>query len=60
MPRSIEVHLIDRPGKPFLGVGEAAQGPTAAVLANAIANATGIRLRDLPLAGARLKAALSA
>ena len=59
IPKTVEVHLIDRPGKPFLGVGEAAQGPTAAVLANAIMNATGARLRELPLGGARLKAALS-
>jgi CO/xanthine dehydrogenase Mo-binding subunit len=59
VPKVVEVHLIDRPGLPFLGVGEAAQGPAAAVLANAIADATGARLRDLPLAGPRLKAALS-
>lgn len=60
VPKKVEVYLIDRPGMPFLGVGEAAQGPTAAVLANAIANATGKRLRDLPLAGENLKAALRA
>jgi CO/xanthine dehydrogenase Mo-binding subunit len=58
MPKVLEVHLIDRPGLPFVGVGEAAQGPGAAVLANAIADATGARLRELPLAGTRLKAAL--
>ncbi|MDB5777526.1 MAG: aldehyde dehydrogenase [Herbaspirillum sp.] len=58
VPKKVEVHLIDRPGMPFLGVGEAAQGPTPAVLANAIANATGKRLRDLPLAGEHLKTAL--
>lgn len=59
VPKRVEVHLIDRPGLPFLGVGEAAQGPAAGVLANAIADATGARIRDLPLAGARLKAALA-
>ena len=59
VPKKLEIHLIDRPGAPFLGVGEAAQGPTAAVLANAIANATGYRSRNLPLAGAPLKAALA-
>jgi nicotinate dehydrogenase subunit B len=59
VPKRVDVHLIDRPGLPFLGVGEAAQGPAAAVLANAIADATGARIRDLPLAGARLKAALA-
>lgn len=60
VPKSVDVHLIDRPGLPFLGVGEAAQGPAAAALANAIADAAGVRLRDLPLAGERLKAALNA
>ncbi|HVE10180.1 MAG TPA: molybdopterin cofactor-binding domain-containing protein [Paraburkholderia sp.] len=59
VPKRVDVHMIDRPGLPFLGVGEAAQGPAAAVLANAIADATGARIRDLPLAGARLKAVLA-
>jgi nicotinate dehydrogenase subunit B len=49
VPQSIEVHLIDRPGEPFLGLGEAAQGPTAAAVANAVADATGVRVRELPL-----------
>jgi nicotinate dehydrogenase subunit B len=57
-PDSIEVHLIDRPGTPFLGAGEAGQGPTSAALANAIADATGQRLRELPLTAARLKTAI--
>jgi nicotinate dehydrogenase subunit B len=57
VPKSVEVHMIDRPGMPFLGVGEASQGPTPAAIANAIANATGRRLRDTPLAGAPLKVA---
>lgn len=49
VPDSIDVHIIDRPGMPFLGAGETGQGPAAASIANAIANATGNRLRDLPL-----------
>ena len=49
VPESVAVHVIDRPGAPFLGTGEAAQGPTAAALANAVADATGIRVRNLPL-----------
>ena len=49
VPDGVEVHVIDRPGAPFLGTGEAAQGPTAAALANAVADATGISLRKLPL-----------
>ena len=59
-PRSVDVELIDRPGQPFLGVGEAAQGPMAAALANAIAHATGLRFRALPMSPARLRAALEA
>jgi CO/xanthine dehydrogenase Mo-binding subunit len=42
------LHIIDRPGDVFFGVAEAAQGPTGAALANAIRDATGQRLRDLP------------
>ncbi len=58
VPASVEVHIVDAPGEPFLGTGEAAQGPTAAAIANAIANATGMRLRELPLDAARVKAAI--
>jgi CO/xanthine dehydrogenase Mo-binding subunit len=57
-PETIDVHIIDQPGKPFLGTGEAGQGPTAAAIANAIADATGARLRHLPLSQARVKAAI--
>ena len=59
-PESVEVHVIDRPGQPLLGAGEASQGPAAAAIANAIAQATGARLRDLPLTPERLKAAMGA
>jgi len=55
VPERLEVHLIDRPGQPFLGTGEASQGPTAAAIANAVADACGLRLRDLPLDRARLR-----
>jgi CO/xanthine dehydrogenase Mo-binding subunit len=48
VPDSVVVEVIDRPGEPFLGTGEAAQGPTAAALANAVTDATGIRPRDIP------------
>jgi nicotinate dehydrogenase subunit B len=58
MPDRVDVDVIDRPGQPFLGTGEAAQGPTAAAIANAIAAATGARLRDLPLTRDRIKAAI--
>jgi nicotinate dehydrogenase subunit B len=52
----VEVVLIDRPGEPFLGAGEASQGPTAAALANALFDATGTRVRELPLTPERLAA----
>jgi len=58
VPESIDVHVINRPGQPFLGSGEAGQGPAAAAVANAVANATGKRLRDLPLTRRRIKQAL--
>ena len=58
VPRSVDVHVIARPGLPFLGTGEAAQGPTAAALANAVADATGARLRELPLSRQRVRAAI--
>jgi nicotinate dehydrogenase subunit B len=56
--RSVEVHVIDRPGQPYLGTGEGGQGPTAAAIANAVADATGRRIRELPLTRERVKAAL--
>jgi nicotinate dehydrogenase subunit B len=36
--------------------GEAAQGPTSAALANALTDATGVRLRDMPLTPEKVKA----
>jgi CO/xanthine dehydrogenase Mo-binding subunit len=57
-PLSVDVHVLDRPGQPFLGTGEAGQGPTAAAIANALRQATGVRLRDLPLSQERVKAAV--
>jgi CO/xanthine dehydrogenase Mo-binding subunit len=58
VPESVSVHVIERPGEPFLGTGEAAQGPTAAAIANALADATGKRFRDLPLSRSRVLEAL--
>jgi CO/xanthine dehydrogenase Mo-binding subunit len=54
----IEVHLINRPEERSLGAGEGSQGPTGAAIANAIAHATGARIRDLPYAPRRVLAAL--
>ncbi|MBN9085256.1 MAG: oxidoreductase [Rhizobiales bacterium 62-17] len=46
---AVSVEIIDRPELPAVGAGEAAQGPVAAALANAIYNALGVRVRKLPL-----------
>jgi len=60
VPERIDVHIINRPGQPFLGAGETGQGLAAASIANAIANATGKRLCDLPLTRKRIKDAIDA
>jgi nicotinate dehydrogenase subunit B len=54
----VEVVLIDRPGEPFLGTGESAQGPAGAAVANAIADAIGVRMRRVPFTPDRVKAAI--
>ena len=46
---AIEVKVIDRPLEKSLGAGEATHGPVAAAIANAIADALGVRVRDMPL-----------
>ena len=51
----IETVLIDRPDQPFLGAGEATQGPTAAAIGNAIFDAVGLRLRQLPFTQDRVR-----
>ncbi|RKK01414.1 xanthine dehydrogenase family protein molybdopterin-binding subunit [Pseudoroseomonas wenyumeiae] len=58
VPRQMEVHMIDRPGMPFLGAGETGQGPAAAAIGNAVARAAGQRLRDLPMTREKIKAAI--
>nr|WP_057924217.1 molybdopterin cofactor-binding domain-containing protein [Burkholderia ambifaria] len=59
-PQSVKVHLINRPGAPFLGAAEASMGPTAGALANAIFDATGQRPRDMPFAGEGLRKRIDA
>ena len=56
---TVLVELINRPDQKPLGVGEGAQGPTVAAIANAVASACGRRPRDLPLDAARIKALLA-
>jgi nicotinate dehydrogenase subunit B len=56
---TVEIEVIQRPAEDSLGVGEGAQGPTAAAIANAFAAATGRRLRDIPFTPERVRAALA-
>jgi CO/xanthine dehydrogenase Mo-binding subunit len=46
---AVEVNIIDRPDQKSLGAGEATHGPVAAAIANAVADALGVRVRDMPL-----------
>ncbi len=55
----VEVELVLRQEEPPLGAGEAAQGPTAAAIANAVFDALGVRVRDLPLTPERVAAAMA-
>jgi nicotinate dehydrogenase subunit B len=45
----VEVHIINRPETKPMGAGEAAMGPVAAAIANAVFDATGSRIRNLPI-----------
>jgi CO/xanthine dehydrogenase Mo-binding subunit len=54
----LEIELVDRPSDPPMGTGEAASTPVPGALANALFDATGVRLRTAPLHAARVKAAL--
>ena len=58
LPR-IDIELISRPEEPSLGVGEGVTGPTAAAIGNAVYNALGVRVRDLPLQFDRIVQAMS-
>ncbi len=55
----INVVLVPRPDEPPLGVGESASVPSAAAIANAIFDATGVRFREPPFTPERVRAALN-
>ena len=55
----IESVLIDRPDVEAMGAGETTITLTAAALANAVFDATGARLREVPFTPERVKAALA-
>jgi CO/xanthine dehydrogenase Mo-binding subunit len=45
----VTVHIVAAPGQAEAGAGEVAQGPVAGAIGNAVADAAGVRVRDLPL-----------
>jgi CO/xanthine dehydrogenase Mo-binding subunit len=45
----VVVELVGATDTPSTGAGEAAQGPVAAAIGNALATAVGVRVRDMPL-----------
>jgi CO/xanthine dehydrogenase Mo-binding subunit len=55
----VDVELVAGQGNPPPGIGECAQGPTAAAIANAVYDALGVRVRSLPLTAEQLIAAMS-
>ena len=55
---AVDVEFVAGKGNPSLGVGECAQGPAAAAIANAVYDALGIRVRSLPLTADQLIAAM--
>jgi CO/xanthine dehydrogenase Mo-binding subunit len=65
-PARIDVVIVNgdpnpnRPDLPHYGAGEAVCKPTLAAVANAIYDATGVRLRRVPFRNARVLAALQA
>lgn len=54
----LAIDLIDRPDQPPLGAGEAATAPVASAIANAVFDATGIRLRRAPFTPQRVRSAM--
>lgn len=46
---AVEVQVLDRPNEKSIGAGEATHGPVAAAIANAVADALGVRVRHMPL-----------
>lgn len=58
-PETVDVVLLNMPSERPTGAGEASMRPLAAAIANAVFDATGIRVRRGPLSPDRIKAALN-
>jgi CO/xanthine dehydrogenase Mo-binding subunit len=54
----VMVRVLDAPGEAEVGAGEVAQGPVAGAVGNAVADAVGARVRDLPLTRERVARAI--
>jgi CO/xanthine dehydrogenase Mo-binding subunit len=54
----VEVEIVARPEEKPLGAGEAAHGPVAGAIANAVFDALGVRVRHLPITRERIIAAM--
>jgi nicotinate dehydrogenase subunit B len=54
----VMVRVMDAPGEAEVGSGEVAQGPVAGAIGNAVADAVGVRVRDLPLTRERVARAI--
>jgi CO/xanthine dehydrogenase Mo-binding subunit len=55
---AVEVEIVARPQEKAMGAGEAAHGPVAGAIANAVFDALGVRVRDLPITRERIVAAM--
>jgi len=60
VPAVVDIVLINRPDLPPGGAGEPSSRATGAAIANAVFDATGARVRQIPLTPANVKAAIVA
>jgi nicotinate dehydrogenase subunit B len=54
----VVVEIVNRPNERSVGAGEGAAGPTAGAIGNAVFDALGVRIRDLPITPERILAAV--
>jgi len=59
-PEEIKIKLINRPDQPAAGAGELSGPVIAPAIANAFFDATGVRIRQLPMTPGRVRATLAA
>ena len=57
---AVTVRIVDSAGEAEVGAGELAAGPVAGAIGNAVADAVGVRVRDLPLTSAQITRAIEA